>query len=148
MSYLLAPIALALGIALTTQIATNKQLGEALGNLYIPAVVNMAVGLLATALLVWAMTDHPPTREAIRAAPWYGWIAGGLLGATYITGNILLAPKLGAAALVGLVVAGQLVFSVLLDHYGWIGFEQHSAGLARIAGCALMLAGVFLVSRY
>lgn len=148
MTYLLVPFALALGVVLTTQIATNKQLGEALENFYIPGAVNMAVGLLATAVLSYFMTDALPTREAMRAAPWYSWLAGGLLGAVYITGNILLAPKLGAAALVGLVVAGQLVFSVLLDHYGWIGFEQHTAGLARIAGCVLMLAGVFLVSRY
>lgn len=148
MSYLLAPFAFALGIVLTTQIATNKQLGEALDNFYIPAFVNMAVGLLATATLAYFLTEYLPTREAARSAPWYSWLAGGLLGTAYVTGNIVLAPKLGAAALVGLVVAGQIVFSVLLDHFGWIGFEQHTAGLARIAGCVLLLAGVFLVSRY
>lgn len=148
MSYLLAPIALLLGVVLTTQIATNTQLGKALENEYIPAAVNMMVGLVLTVALVFFMTEKWPTAEVVRNAPWYGWIAGGLLGATYLTGAILLAPKLGAAALVGLVVAGQLVFSVLLDHFGWIGFEQHSAGLARIAGCALMLGGVFLISRY
>lgn len=120
MNAFLAPLAVALGIILTTQIATNAALGKALANSYIPAVVNMAVGLVATALLTWTVTAEWPAREAIRSAPWYGWV-GGLLGAAYLTGNILLAPKLGAASLVGLVVAGQLIFSVLLDHFGWIG---------------------------
>lgn len=46
------------------------------------------------------------------------WIAGGTLGTIYLTGNILLAPKLGAGALVGLVVTGQLLFAVLCDHFG------------------------------
>ena len=148
MSYLLAPIAIVLGFILTTQVATNTQLGKALGNEFIPASVNMAIGLIATCLLTWAVTQHWPDRDMVRAAPWYTWIAGGFLGATYLTGNILLAPKLGAGALVGLVVTGQILFSVLLDHFGWIGFEQHTAGVARLIGCGLMVAGVFLISKF
>lgn len=148
MSWLLAPIALVLGVVLTTQVATNTQLGKALGNNFIPASMNMAVGLIATLILTWSVTSEWPKREMVLAAPWYGWVAGGLLGTTYLTGTILLAPKLGAAALVGLIVTGQIIFSVLLDHFGWIGFEQHSAGLARIAGCALMVGGVFLISKF
>lgn len=148
MSWFLAPIAVALGVVLTTQVATNTQLGKALGNFYIPATVNMAVGLIVTSALTWVVTSHWPSHDMMRAAPGYAWFAGGLLGATYLTGNILLAPKLGAGALVGLIVAGQLIFSVLLDHFGWIGFEQHTAGVARIVGCALMVAGVFLISKF
>jgi hypothetical protein len=45
MSWLLAPFAVLLGIVLTTQVATNTLLGRALGNDYIPAAVNMAIGL-------------------------------------------------------------------------------------------------------
>jgi transporter family-2 protein len=148
MSWLLAPFAVLLGVVLTTQIATNVELGKALGNPYIPATANMAFGLIVTVALTWALTSQWPSREMIREAPWYLWPAGGALGVTYLTGNILLAPKLGAGALVALVVAGQLIFSVLLDHFGWFGFAQHPAGLARLAGCSLMIAGVFLISRF
>jgi bacterial/archaeal transporter family-2 protein len=148
MSWLLAPLAVLLGAVLTTQVATNTQLGKALGNPYIPATVNMAVGLLVTAVLTWALTSEWPSREMMREAPWYAWPAGGTLGVIYLTGNILLAPKLGAGALVGLVVAGQLIFSVLLDQFGWLGFVQHSAGIGRLAGCCLMIAGVFLISKF
>ena len=148
MSYLLAPIAILLGVVLTTQVATNTQLGKALDNNFIPASVNMAIGLVATCLLTWAVTREWPAREMVRAAPWYSWVAGGLLGTTYLTGNILLAPKLGAGTLVGLVVTGQILFSVLLDHFGWIGFEQHPASVARLIGCGLMVAGVFLISKF
>jgi transporter family-2 protein len=148
MSWLLVPLAGLLGAVLTTQIATNTELGKALGNPYIPAAANMASGLIITAILTWAMTPEWPSREVMRAAPWYLWAAGGVLGVMYLTGNILLAPKLGAGALVALVVAGQLIFSVLLDNFGWFGFAQHPAGVARLAGCCLMIAGVFLVSRF
>lgn len=143
---LLAPFALLCGVVLTTQVATNKQLGVALGNLYIPAFVNMMIGLVATGAITWFMTDNLPSRDIVRSAPWYLWLAGGVLGAIYLTGNILLAPKLGAAALVGLVVAGQLLFSVLLDHFGWFGFEQHAANAYRLVGCALLVGGVALIS--
>jgi len=148
MSWLLAPLAIFLGAVLTTQVATNTQLGKALGNPYIPATVNMATGLIVTVALTWGLTSEWPSREMMRAAPWYLWLAGGVLGVTYLTGNILLAPKLGAGALVALVVAGQLIFSVLLDHFGWLGFAQHSAGIARLAGCSLMIAGVVLISKF
>jgi bacterial/archaeal transporter family-2 protein len=148
MGWLLAPLAILLGAVLTTQVATNTQLGKALGNPYIPATVNMASGLVVTVLLTWCLTSVWPSREMLREAPWYLWPAGGVLGVAYLTGNILLAPRLGAGALVALVVAGQLVFSVLLDNFGWLGFVQHSAGIARLAGCSLMIAGVFLISRF
>jgi transporter family-2 protein len=133
MGWLFAPFAVLLGVVLTTQVATNAQLGKALGNDYIPAAVNMAIGLVATAALTWSLTSEWPSREMVRAAPWYVWFAGGVMGTIYLTGNILLAPRLGAGELVGLVVAGQLIFSVLLDHFGWIGFAQHSASLPRLA---------------
>jgi transporter family-2 protein len=148
MNWLLAPLAVLLGAILTAQVATNTQLGKALGNLYIPATVNMAFGLAVTAVLTWALTTEWPSREMVRAAPWYTWPAGGVLGVVYLTGNILLAPKLGAGALVSLIVAGQLIFSVLLDHFGWLGISEHPAGVARLAGCCLMIAGVFLISKF
>ena len=140
--------ALACGVVLTTQIATNKQLGEHLHNLYIPAVVNMLIGVVATISLALAFSREYPTGEMVRTAPWYGWLAGGVLGATYLTGTILLAPRLGAAAMTGLVVSGQIIFSVICDHFAWFGFEQHPANLPRLAGCLLLIGGVALISTY
>jgi len=71
-----APFAVLLGVVLTTQVATNALLGRALGNNYIPAAVNMAIGLVATAVLTWSLTSEWPSREMVRAAPWYVWFAG------------------------------------------------------------------------
>lgn len=136
------------GVVLTTQVATNKQLGEHLHNLYIPAAVNMVIGVVATVALTLALSTEYPSTQMIRTAPWYLWLAGGVLGAIYLTGNILLAPRIGAATLVGLVVSGQIVFSVLVDNYGWFGFEQHDANWPRIAGCLLLVGGAGLVSRF
>ena len=148
MNWLAAGAALALGAVLTTQVATNTQLGQHLHNLYIPAVANMVIGIIAALAVTLALSKEWPTREMVTSAPWYLWLAGGALGAAYLTGTILLAPVLGAAALIGLVVTGQIVFSVMIDHFAWFGFEQHMASWPRLAGCALLVAGVALVSRF
>ena len=141
-------VAALLGVVLTTQVATNKQLGEHLHNLYLPAAVNMVIGVFATIALTLALSKEYPSAQVIRSAPWYLWLAGGVLGAVYLTGNILLAPKIGAGTLIGLVVSGQIVFSVLVDNYGWFGFEQHDANWPRIAGCLLLIGGAGLVSKF
>jgi bacterial/archaeal transporter family-2 protein len=46
------------------------------------------------------------------------------------------------------VVSGQVMCSVLLDHFGWIGFDTHPAGVGRVVGCALMLVGFVLIARF
>ena len=148
MNLILMGLALLLGAILTTQVATNKQLGEALNNLYIPATANMIVGVVATIAITVFATKEYPSLETVKAAPWYGWLAGGLLGAVYLTGNIILAPRLGAAALIGLVVTGQIVFSVMIDNFAWFGFEHHAASVPRLLGCLLLIGGVILVSKY
>lgn len=148
MNWLFYGPALMLGVVLTTQVATNKQLGDHLHNAYIPAVANMVIGLIASAVVTILVTREWPTVEIVKTAPWYGWVAGGLLGIVYLTGSILLAPKIGAGPLIGLVVTGQIIFSVMIDNYGWFGFEQHPASLPRLFGCLLLIGGVALVSVY
>jgi transporter family-2 protein len=143
-----ALLALICGAVLTTQVGSNTMLGKSLDNSYIPAAVNMVSGLAFTALLLLIVHKPWPAVAQLRAAPWWTWLAGGFLGTAYLTGNILLAPRLGAAALVGLVVTGQLLFAVAADNYGWLGFEPHPATLWRGLGCVLMMGGVLLIAKY
>lgn len=147
MNFLLGGLAVLCGVILTTQVGGNAQLGKSLDNPYLSAMINMVLGLVFTTLAVLIVAKPWPTIANIQGAPWWAW-AGGLLGTGYLIGNILLAPKLGAAALVGCVVAGQLLSAVVADHFGWLGFEQHAAGVGRIAGCALMIGGVALIAKF
>jgi transporter family-2 protein len=143
-----ALLALICGAVLTTQVGSNTLLGKSLNNPYIPAAVNMVTGLVFTVVLLLIVRKSPPSVEELRAAPWWTWLAGGFLGTAYLTGNVLLAPRLGAGALVGLVVTGQLLFAVAADNYGWVGFEPHSVTLWRALGCVLMMGGVVLIAKY
>jgi transporter family-2 protein len=145
---LLGLLALLCGVILTSQIGSNALLGKLLGDSYVPAAINMLIGVATTALLLLIVHKPLPSGAAAQTVPWYIWIAGGVLGTLYLTGNILLAPKLGAGALIAWVVTGQLLFAVLCDHFGWLGFAQHSATLWRVAGCLLLVAGAALIAKF
>ena len=148
MSLLFGFFALLCGVVLTAQIGSNALLGKLLGDSYIPAAVNMLIGVATTGALLLIVHKPLPAAAAAAAVPWWIWLAGGVLGTIYLTGNILLAPKLGAAALVGLVVTGQLLFAVLCDHFGWLGFAQHTVNLWRVVGCLLLVGGVALIAKF
>jgi transporter family-2 protein len=62
--------------------------------------------------------------------------------------GLVLAQKLGSGVFTGLTLTASLVTSVLLDQFGVIGFRQHSASPARLVGCALMIAGVWMITRF
>ena len=70
-----------------------------------------------------AYRDWPST-GSLAGAPWWVWV-GGLLGAFYVLGSVVAAPKLGAATLVAVILAGQAFASLLVDHFGWVGFEEN-----------------------
>jgi bacterial/archaeal transporter family-2 protein len=148
MYFVFALLALGCGAILTIQVGGNALLGKSLNDPFIPTAASMVVGIALTAALLVIVHRPLPVAAVARSAPWWTWIAGGLLGTVYLTANVLLAPRLGAAALVGFVVTGQLLFAVLADQFGWLGFEQHSTSLWRYVGCALMMAGVALIARF
>lgn len=148
MSLLLGFLALLCGVVLTAQIGSNALLGKLLADSYIPAAVNMLIGVVTTGALLLIVHKPLPAANTAQAVPWWIWIAGGALGTIYLTGNILLAPKLGAATLVGLVVTGQLVFAVMCDHFGWLGFAQHTLTAWRLGGCVLLIGGVALIAKF
>ena len=70
---------------------------------------------------------------------------GGLVGAFYVAASSVYASRLGAAAWFGLIVTGQVAASMLMDHYGLLGFPRRPINVVRLGGSALLLIGVALV---
>jgi transporter family-2 protein len=146
MQLTLYALAFAAGLALTVQVGVNSTLRSALGNPAMAALISFVVGLAGLAVFLLLTRASLPTRTALFAAPAWAWI-GGLLGAFYVAIAIVAGPRLGAATLLAVTVLGQLLASLLVDHYGWLGFVQHPISLARMAGAALLFAGVVLIVR-
>ena len=93
-------------------------------------------------MLAMAILRPPlPSREAFQSTQWWNWI-GGPLGALIVLAGAALIPKLGAAAFIALVVGGQLLCSMLLDHFGLLGLAQQSITPGRVLGAVLVVAGV------
>jgi len=57
-------------------------------------------------------------------------------------------PRLGAALTFSLVVAGQLLMAVLMDHFGAFGIQTQPMSWIRLAGIGLITAGVVLIRRF
>jgi transporter family-2 protein len=146
-NWLFFVVAFLAGAVIAVQVGANTRLKEAFGEA-LPAVILSSLFGVVLLLAVMTFAGVPwPSAGALGDAPWWAWL-GGPLGAAYAIATVLLARHLGAATLVGLVVTGQLVCSVFLDHFGVLGFTEHSLSAGRIVGCALMLAGIVLISRF
>lgn len=134
------------GGATALQAPTNAKLMTAVGSPVNAAFVSFAVGTVALALLA-VMFPTRPDMVAARALPWYAWI-GGLYGVVFVIAATWGVPRLGVALTITLMVAGQLLISLILDHFGAFGAPQQPINLGRLAGVALVIGGVLMVRRF
>ncbi len=140
-------LAFLIGIGLSVQVGLNTQLRTALGSPIMAAIISFIVGTLL--LIIYALIferDSFNSLSGLRTVSWYK-CAGGLMGAFYIAGIILLAPRIGVTSITALVVGGQLLFALLLDHYGLFDFAQYPINSLRILGACLLMVGVMLILR-
>lgn len=130
------------GATLPIQAGVNARLAEWLGSPLRASFVSFAVGALALLLAVLVAARGIQTGDG--RVPWWAW-TGGVLGAFYVLGAVVSAPRLGAAAFVAVLLAGQTVASLLADQFGWVGYEQRDITPGRVVGVVLLSAGVLLV---
>lgn len=145
--FLLLPVALFAGMALSTQFAVNTQLRGVVGGPVAAAAVSFLIGTVFLVIAALAVTRSVPALGEITGSPWWVW-TGGLLGAFFVFASVILTPRLGAATTVGLFLTGQVTASIFLDHFGLLRLPVHEATLPRILGALLIVAGVLLVQRF
>ena len=143
MEALAVPFLLAVGGLLALQAAANVQLATALTSPFGASALQLGIGAALLLALAAAAGSLGALGALDGAEPWT--LAGGLGSALYITAGILLFPRVGAVAAVGLFVAGQMLASVLLDGFGWLGVEPDAPGVLTLAGAAAIVAGAWLV---
>ena len=144
--YLSTAVILLGGALLSIQAPLNAQLGKAVGSPINAALISFLVGTLAL-IVVATVQRSAPNVAATRALPWYAWV-GGLCGAVFVSAAAYAAPRIGVATMLSLAIAGQLVTALALDHSGVFGIPQHPVSAGRLAGMALVIAGVLVVRRY
>ena len=134
------------GVSFVVQQAVNADLRSTLGSASWAGFVSYLGGTLCMVVLALAMRDPLPAAGLAARANWWAW-SGGFFGAIYIAISIMLVPRLGTATFVALLVAGQMLASLIVDHYGIFGVVQHPVSAPRLLGAALLLGGVILIRR-
>ena len=144
-------LALLAGAVLPVQGAINGLLRSDIGAPFVVGTVSFAVATLTMAmvlLITMALTDAPrPQLAGLATMPWWGWL-GAACGATYVTTVFTAIPAIGAAAAVGLTVAGQQIASLFVDRYGWFRLPQREISGMRFGGVALLLIGVAAIQSF
>ena len=134
------------GVLVTFQTAFNTRLGKDLDSPSLVALVSCLVGSLGLALYLLVARETVPRFSVLMQEPAWLWL-GGALGATYVLISVLVTPRVGVGTLTALVIAGQMVVSVLLDHYGFLGLDRHGLNAGRVGAVLLFCAGAELLRR-
>lgn len=140
---LFIPLAMGIGIALSFQTGLNTQLREYLYSPLQAALLSFLIGTILLAVLVFFQQVDKPGLSTFVQLPWYLWL-GGILGVYAISMSIYSAPKLGLLTLSALVIFGQLISSMVIDHLGWFGGERIQLNWQRLLGGVVIFIGVLL----
>src|SRR4029079_826471 len=140
-------LALVAGAMMPTQAAINNKLAGYVASPISAAFVSFLIGTIA--LFAYMLASGTPIGSLwnIKEAPAVAWL-GGLLGAFFVASTIVLAPRIGVAMTFSLIVAGQMLITLVLDHFGFLGIPVKEISLARVFGILLITAGVVIIRRF
>lgn len=142
---LLSLLAVLGGALLPLQGVINAKLSVVVGGPILATCISFASGLAALAVLA-ALVQRPSLAMAsLGTAPPWIFVVGGLLGATYLTLTVFLTPRIGAAAMMCLAVAGQIGSALVIDRLGLFGLVVQDLSWGRLVGAVLIAFGVILV---
>jgi transporter family-2 protein len=146
MAWLALIVAVLGGAANPFQGATNGELNHRLGQPVWAGAVVYGTGLVGLLLVLAAMRQAFPATRASEV-PWWAW-CGGLISLGSTMSGLMMTQKLGSGLFTAASLTAAVVTSVLLDHFGVVGLKQHTASPGRLVGCALLIAGVWLVAKF
>ena len=138
-------LSLLAGIAGSVQIAVMGHLGERIGVFGALAFSTVVTALLATFALLVVRRSLGGFADALREPAWL-WI-GGVMGVLIVLAVTVAGSRIGTAATIGLLIAGQLAMGAVIDRFGLFGLERIALGWPRVLGLVLLAAGAALSLR-
>jgi len=138
------PLTIAAGLVVGLQPAANSALSRHVGD-FGAAFVSVAVTFVIAAIVL-VIAGHPSRLSGLGSARPEA-LLGGVGGAAVVTVGLIAVRPLGAGAVVALLVAAQLVISILVDRLGWFGVHQVGISAGRLIGLALVIAGTVLITK-
>lgn len=135
------------GALLPAQGGLNAKLAKSIESPVYAAMICFVVGAITMALYI-PFTKETFSWQLLKGSDVKAVLGGGVIGAVFITGSMLALPRLGMALTFGLVVAGQVIISVLLDHFNILVAAEHPINIWRGLGMLLIIAGVAIVEKF
>lgn len=140
-------IAIIAGLGVTIQAGVNSQLQQIIKNPLVSALISFLMGtIILLAAIAITNVKGFGSMANLGNVKWYQ-LTGGILGAFYIFSVIIVVPKIGAANMIGFAVAAQLIFSLIFDHFGWLGFPVREINWSRVFGALLLMAGLYFIKK-
>jgi bacterial/archaeal transporter family-2 protein len=147
MRLLFIAFAVIFGALAPTQAGVNMKLRNFVGDPVLAATVSFAVGTLALIAYAYFTKISVPEIGSTLKGPWWMW-TGGFMGAFFVASAVVIAPVLGAGTMMCWMIAGQMAASILLDHFGLIGYAVRDASPMRIFGVLLVVAGAVIIEKF
>ena len=141
-----ASLALVAGLAGSIQVAVMGRFGERIGSFEALAANLIFSSIVATTVLLVLRQSLAGFGDALRSPGWY-WVGGGGMGVVVVLTITVVTPRIGTAATIGLLIAGQLAMGVVIDSYGLFGVDKVPLSWPRILGVLLLAAGALLALR-
>ena len=138
-------LAVAAGLAGSIQVALMSRLGERIGVLGALAFSTAVTAVIALLVLVVARGSLGAFSRAVHQ-PWW-MLLGGVMGLLIVFTITYAGPRIGVAATVGILIAGQLAMGAAIDRWGLFGSERIALHWPRLLGIGLLAAGAALSLR-
>ncbi len=146
-NYFFIILAIAAGIMMPTQAAINNKLAITVDSPIIAAFISFAVGTVALFLYILAAGIPLGNILDSKNASIIAW-TGGVLGAFFVASTVTLVPRLGVALTFSLIIAGQMLITLVIDHFGLLDVPVKAINLPRILGVTLITIGVVLIRKF
>ena len=140
-------LALLAGAMMPTQAAINNKLAFFVESPVVAAFISFFVGTIALFLYIVATGTSLGNLAGAKGAPFIAW-TGGLLGAFFVASSVTLVPRLGVALTFSLLIAGQMLVTLVIDHFGLLGIPVKEISLPRLIGVMLITIGVILIRKF
>ena len=137
------------GALIPIQASINASLGKVLGAPLLAAGLSTLVSFTTFVIIIAVLRIPIPIQINSSFINIY-WIffGGGLIGAYVVFISLSAAPIIGVTTLFAGLLTGQLLVSIILDHYGLLNLQQHPINNGRIIGVILLIVGVYLIRKF
>ena len=143
---LLYPFILAAGALQAAGNSMNARLRVAMVNPWLAAAISFSLIVFVFVTLFLVMPTPLPSLDQLAGMPWWAPL-GGLAGAVAVFGGLAFVDKVGAGPFNGLLITANILTSLAIDHFGWLGMQAHPQGLLHLLGGGLMVGGIVLIAR-